>query len=202
MMGNLAAQLRLLLVVDEHLLGARDPVVLCTAAVRGGVTAVQLRCKEATDREMLRLARGLVAALPVPVFINDRADLALAAGAHGVHLGPDDLSPALVRRIVPPGFVIGASIGDPGEVERGGAADYWGIGPLHPTTTKPDAGRALEIDGARRLLALAGGRPAVVIGGVTPSDGAAVLAAGFAGVAVASGILMAEDPEASARRYR
>jgi thiamine-phosphate pyrophosphorylase len=201
MRENLADTLRLLLVTDDALLGDRDPVAVCQAAVRGGVTAVQLRLKLATDRELLLLARRLLATLSVPLFINDRLDVALAAGAAGVHLGPDDLAPELARRIVPPGFLIGASVGSLDEVQRGRAADYWGLGPLHATRTKLDAGPPLGISGAQILLAAAAGRPSVLIGGVRPDDLPAARAAGFAGVAVAGGILAAVDVERAAARY-
>ena len=202
MRENLAATLRLLLVTDDALLGARDPIAVARAAVAGGVIAIQLRLKHATDRDLLALARHLVALLPVPIFVNDRLDIAIAAGAAGVHLGADDLPPARARRIVPAGFLLGASVGSHAEIERGLAADYWGIGPLHGTRTKDDAGLALGRDGAVMLLAAAGTRPCVVIGGVQPEDVAPALAAGFAGVAVASGILGGEDVEGAARKYR
>ena len=114
----------------------------------------------------------------------------------------DDLPPARARRIVPAGFLLGASVGSHAEIERGLAADYWGIGPLHGTRTKEDAGLALGRDGAVMLLAAVGTRPCVVIGGVQPEDVAPALAAGFAGVAVASGILGGEDVEGAARKYR
>jgi len=201
MRENLAATLRLLLVTDDRLLAGRDILAVCQAAVRGGATAVQLRLKQVPDRELLQVARQLIAGLNVPVFVNDRLDVALAAGAAGVHLGPDDLPPSLARRIVPPGFIIGASVGSEGEVERGRPADYWGIGPLHSTTTKGDAGAALGLDGALQLLGRAGGRACAVIGGVLPSDVRPAVAAGFAGIAVVSGILGADDLEDAARRY-
>lgn len=201
MRENLADALRLLLVTDDNLVAGRDIVGLCHAAVRGGATAVQLRLKHTRDGELLELARRLVRELEVPLFINDRVDVAIAAGAAGVHLGPDDLAPALARRIAPAGFIIGASVGSAGEIERGTAADYWGIGPLHVTTTKGDAGAALEYDGASAILAQAGSRPCVVIGGVMPEDVGPAVARGFAGVAVVRGILGEGDVEGAARRY-
>ncbi len=201
MRENLAATLRLLLVTDDALLGARDPLAVARAAIAGGVTAVQLRLKLASDRELLALTRRLVALLPVPVFVNDRLDIALAAGAAGAHLGADDLPPLRARRIVPAEFILGASVGSDAEVERGLAADYWGIGPLHGTSTKGDAGSALGWAGAVRLLAQAGSRPCVVIGGVQPDDVAPAIGAGFAGVAVVRGILASEDVEGAARAF-
>lgn len=199
---QLRAALRLLLITDDTILGRRDIVDVCAAAVRGGVTAVQLRLKHAPDADLLDAARRLVAALPVPVFVNDRVDIALAMGAAGVHLGPDDLHPGLARRIAPAGFVIGASVGGAEEVERGAAADYWGIGPLHGSSTKLDAGPALGLSGAVPWLARADGRPCVVVGGVAPEDVGDAFAAGFAGVAVISGILGNDDVEGAAGKYR
>jgi thiamine-phosphate pyrophosphorylase len=199
---NLAAVLRLMLVTDDALLAGRDPVPICQAAVDGGVTIVQLRRKRAPDREVVELATRLVAALPIPVIVNDRVDLALVAQAAGAHLGPDDLSPALARRIVPPGFLIGASVGTADEISRGFTADYWGIGPLRATSTKSDAGPAIGLSGAERLCRAAGDRHCVLIGGVGPEDMAAAFEAGFAGVAVSRGILGDGDVRAAAARFR
>ena len=143
----------------------------------------------------------LVQALRIPVLVNDRPDVAIAAGAAGVHLGPDDMPVGLARRIAPPGFVVGASVGSEAEAATAGDADYWGIGPWRATPTKEDAGIGLGADGFGRLRRLAGGRPVLAIGGVTPEDVPADPRAGGKGVAVVSGILGAEDVEAAARRY-
>lgn len=202
MTGNLAAELRLLLVTDDRFLDGDAALERCLAAVAAGVTAVQLRRKREGDRAFLALARAWRARLPVPLHLNDRADLALAVGARGVHLGADDLAPGLARRALPPGMIIGASVGTPDEAARGLAADYWGIGPLRATLTKPDAGTGLGVEGLLPMLHAAAGRPCVAIGGVRPADVPALLAAGFAGVAVSSGILGADDPGAAARAYR
>jgi len=201
MAPNLAASLRLMLVTDDVLLGVRDLVATCRAAVAGGVSCVELRDKRLPVRERLARARALVAALPVPVLINDRLDVALAAGAAGVHLGPADLPVRLARRVAPPGFLIGASVGTSEEVAGGQEADYWGIGPWRGSPTKPEAGAALGSEGFARLRALAGARPCLAIGGVTPEDVPAIRAAGGSGVAVVSGILDAADVSAAARRY-
>lgn len=198
---NLPLELRLLLVTDDQVLAGRDLVEACRAAVRGGVTAVQLRLKEAAASELAAYARALLPVLTVPLYLDDRLDVALAVGARGVHLGPDDVPAALARTIAPPGFVVGASVGSDDEVERGAAAHYWGIGPWRATGTKADAGVALGAGGFRRFQSRAGGRPCVAIGGIRPEDVQAALAAGAVGVAVVSGILGAEDIEAAARRY-
>jgi thiamine-phosphate pyrophosphorylase len=190
-----------MLVTDDGLLEGRDLVEVARAAERGGVTSVQLRLKRASAREQVALARALVATLRVPVLVNDRPDVALAAGAAGVHLGSEDLPVALVRRIAPPGFVIGASVGSGEEAESAVEADYWGIGPWRVSPTKKDAGGALGPEGFAALVRRARGRPCLAIGAVRPEDVAAVRAAGGAGVAVVSGILGEEDVEAAARRY-
>jgi thiamine-phosphate pyrophosphorylase len=199
--NNVAALVRLMLVTDDALLDGRDLVEVARAAERGGVSSVQLRLKRVSAREQVTLARGLVAALRVPVLVNDRPDVAIAAGAAGVHLGSQDLPAALVRRIAPPGFVIGASVGSETEADGAGEADYWGIGPWRVSPTKRDAGEALGPAGFGSLVRRAGGRPCLAIGAVRPDDVPAVRAAGGAGVAVVSGILGEDDVEAAARRY-
>lgn len=191
-----------MLVTDDDLLGGRDVVALALAAERGGATSVQLRLKRSSPREQAELARALVRALGVPLVVNDRPDIALAAGAAGVHLGPEDLPVALARRVAPPGFIIGASVGSEAEAAAADAADYWGIGPWRTTGTKGDAGQALGAQGFRRLLLLARGKPCLAIGAVRPDDVGEVLAAGGAGVAVVSGILGEQDVEEATRRYR
>ncbi|HEU4524098.1 MAG TPA: thiamine phosphate synthase, partial [Gemmatimonadales bacterium] len=196
MAHNVAAVVRLMLVTDDHLMAGRELVALALAAERGGVTSVQLRLKQADGRELAAAARALVEALTVPVLVNDRPDVALAAGAAGVHLGPDDLPIALARRVAPPGFIIGASVGSQDEAGDAAGADYWGVGPWRSTETKADAGTALGAEGFRRLVELADGKPCIAIGGVRPDDVLRVLAAGGAGVAVVSGILGEEDLEA------
>ncbi len=198
--ARLAGALRILLVTDPCLLQGREWVSVCAAAVRGGATAVQVRHPSAPARELADLTRTLLDALPVPVFVNDRLDVALAVGAAGVHLGADDVPVALARRIAPEGFLIGASVGTAEQIEGGLGADYWGVGPLHETTTK-DAGPSLGLEGFTSIVAQAGGTPCVAIGGVTPADVPGVVAAGGVGVAVVSGILGTEDPQAAAALY-
>ena len=201
MRNNVAGLLRLMLVTDDALVAGRDLVDVARAAERGGITSLQLRLKHAPAREQVAAARALVGALSVPVLVNDRPDIALAAGAAGVHLGPGDLPAHLTRRIVPSSFVIGVSVGSPDEALTADAADYWGVGPWRATGTKADAGDALGADGFAAIVRLAGGRPCVAIGGLRPEDVPLVRAAGGVGVAVASGILRGADVEASARRY-
>lgn len=190
-----------MLVTDDRLVRGRDLVELALAAQRGGITSLQLRLKEAGARELAELLRCLVRSIQIPVLVNDRPDVALGAGAAGVHLGPDDLSVDLTRRIAPPGFIIGASVGSEAEARAAARADYWGIGPWRITSTKGNAGSALGPDGFHRLVQLAGLTPCVAIGGVTPDDVPVVLGRGGSGVAVVSGILGVEDVETGARAY-
>jgi thiamine-phosphate pyrophosphorylase len=201
MVDNVAALVRLMVVTDDALVAGRDLAELGRAAERGGATALQLRLKRVSPRELADAARLLLGAVTIPLLINDRPDVALAVGAAGVHLGPEDLPGALARRLAPPGFVIGASVGSADEAAAGTGADYWGIGPWRVTATKADAGDALGPDGFARLARASGGRPCVAIGGVLPEDVPLVLAAGGAGVAVAAGILSRDDVEEATRRY-
>lgn len=189
-----------MLVTDDRVLAGRDPVDLARRAVRGGATAVQLRLKRASARELVDLARALRAALPVPVLVNDRPDVALVAGA-GVHLGPDDLPVTFARELLPPSAIVGASAGTAAEAEGALGADYWGVGPWRATGTKADAGGAIGPEGFRAIVRRAGATPCIAIGGIRPEDVPAVLAAGGVGVAVVSGILGAEDVEGAARAY-
>jgi thiamine-phosphate pyrophosphorylase len=190
-----------MLVTDDDLVVGRDPVALALAAEQGGASSVQLRLKRASARELAALARSLVGTLRIPVLVNDRPDVALAAGAAGVHLGPEDVPVGLVRTIAPVGFVIGASVGSEAEAEAAGAADYWGIGPWRASGTKRDAGAGLGPEGFRRLLGLSGGRPCLAIGGIRPSDVPDVVATGGHGVAVVSGILGGSDVERATASY-
>ena len=199
---NVAALVRLMLVTDDRYVRGRDLVQLALAAERGGITSLQVRLKEKSDRELTELVRALVAAVGIPVLVNDRPDVAVAAAAAGVHLGPEDLSVELTRKVVPPGIVIGASVGNEAEAATAGNADYWGIGPWRGTTTKGDAGAELGSQGFQRLTRFAGVRPCIAIGGILPDDVPVVLRAGGSGVAVVSGILGAGDVERAARGYR
>jgi thiamine-phosphate pyrophosphorylase len=201
----LVDQLRLVALTDPGLLAGRDPVAVCRAAVRGGATMVQVRWKAGSPREVLALTRALVSALPVPVLVNDRVDIALAAGAAGAHLGQADLPLNEVRRWVPAGFVLGLSVGSPAEAERvrSWPADYWSVGPCYATKNKADAGAALGPSGFAALARLAPtGTPVVAIGGITARRAPALAAAGAAGLAVIGAVLSVSDPEDAARTLR
>jgi thiamine-phosphate diphosphorylase len=199
----LADQLRLMVITDSVLLEGRNPVDVCRRAVAGGATMIQVRWKDGPPAEVLQLARALVAVLSVPVLVNDRVDLALAAGAAGAHLGWDDPPLAALRPHVPIDFLLGISVGTPEEAARAGAADYWSVGPCFNTPSKIDAGPALGPDGFAALARLAPeGIPVIGIGGISAANAPLVIAAGAAGVAVIGAVLAVPDPEAAARELR
>jgi thiamine-phosphate pyrophosphorylase len=201
----LADQLRLMVITDPLLLQGRDAVAVCRAAARGGATMIQVRWKDGSPNEVLELTRSLVAALPVPVLVNDRVDIALAAGAAGAHLGWDDLPLEAIRPHAPAGFVFGISIGDAEEATHAAvaSADYWSIGPCFATPTKSDAGSPLGPDGFAELARLApDGVPVIGIGGITATNAASIMQAGAVGVAVIGAVFGADDPGEGARALR
>jgi thiamine-phosphate pyrophosphorylase len=197
--------LSLYLVTDTVLCGARGVVETARAAVAGGASVVQLRDPHATTRELYDLAVELHAAIgTAPLIINDRLDIALAAGAHGVHLGQSDLPVHKAREIAGPEFVIGRSISTVAEMEQAnrlpaGTVDYLGIGPAFTTATKPDAGSAL---GPELVAELAGMTelPTVAIGGITAGNAAEL--SGVDGICVVSAICAADDPGGAAANLR
>lgn len=200
-----AFDLSLYLVLGSADCAGRPLAEVAAAAAAGGVTLVQLREKHAPTQRVAELARALIAALAphgVPLIVNDDLEATLASGAAGLHVGQDDLTPAEVRRRLPPDRLLGLSVGNAAEAERADPAlvDYLGLGPVFATPTKDDAGRPLGLEGLAALRRLVAGFPAVAIGGIKAESAAAVLGAGVEGVAVVSAIAGAEDPEAAARR--
>ena len=196
---------RLCVVTDRELARGRPLAEVVSRAVMGGATMVQLREKTATTRAFLDEARALKAILAdrrVPLIVNDRADVALAIDADGVHVGQTDLPVAAVRAMVGPGKVIGLSVTNAEQIGRPDAhdADYLGIGPLHPQTTKADASTPLGLGGFAELRRLTR-KPVLAIGGVKAKDVPMLVEEGATGVAVVSAIMSAEDPEAAARAF-
>lgn len=175
-------------------------------AVGAGAGAVQLRDKEASPRALLDLARRLreaTARRGALLIVNDRLDIALAAGADGVHLGPEDVPLAAARRVVPDGFLLGHSTDDPGLARQAEAdgADYLGCGTVFPTTSKEDAGAVVWVGGlaaVARSVAI----PVLAIGGVTAERARLLGGSGAAGVAVISAVMGARRPARAARRLR
>ena len=203
----------LYLVTDTALSAPRPVADVVRAAVAGGVTTVQVRDKTASRRELLALTRAVQAALAdrpdVVLWVNDAVDVALLAGAHGVHVGQDDLPPAEVRALLGPDRLLGFSVSSVAELDvaralPAGTVDLVGIGPVWTTPTKPDAGSALGPDGVRALAeaARAAGSTTVAIGGIDASRAAEVAATGVDGVCVVSAVCTAPDPAEAARALR
>lgn len=185
--------LRLIAITDNLRDGQRGLVERAALAVRGGATCVQVRLKDVSARDLVGLVRELVSAVDVPVIVNDRADVAIAAGAAGVHLGADDLPVSAVRSFAPGGFIVGASVGTDAEVALSAGADYAGIGPVFATGSKSDAGAAIGVSEFSRL-AVATGLPAVAVGGITPANARLVMDGRAAGVATIASVFSAGDP--------
>ncbi|MCW2823284.1 MAG: thiamine-phosphate diphosphorylase [Aeromicrobium sp.] len=174
---------------------------LVTAVVDAGVDAIQVRAKEATDRQLVVWTRAVVQAVHprgAQVIVNDRLDLALAAGADGVHLGSDDLPVADARLLAPSGFLIGATCRGRADAQRARAdgADYAGVGPVHASTTKTALPDPIGLDA---LSAAALTIPTIAIGGITADRVPTVLRAGAYGVAVVAAVWQALDPPRAAK---
>ena len=202
-MTGRAIDLSLYLVAGSDAVGGRDLEAVVLAAVRGGVTAVQLREKECPTSRLTERASALrvrLEPLGVPLIVNDHLEVALASGADGLHVGQDDMSPQEARAALGPDKILGVSAGNPAEAEivDPEIVDYVGVGPVYATGTKADAGAAIGLAGLEvmiKLLAL----PIVAIGGIEGRTAAAVAARGVAGIAVVSAICGAADPEGAAR---
>ena len=195
----------LYLVTDPDLTLGRSVVEVVAQAVRGGVTLVQLRDKKADGRLLLEQARALKALLEpqrVPLIVNDRVDVAYAAGV-GCHVGQTDLPWQEARRLLGAEAPIGLSLDRAGQARtvRSGSLDYVAFGPFATTGTKADAGAPVGVAGIRAVRTLTT-RPLVAIGGVHAGNAAAAIEAGADGVAVVSAIMAADDPERAARALR
>jgi len=202
----LAASYLLYLVTDRALAQGRSLVDVVRQAVAGGVTIVQLREKEATTREFVRLAEQLQELLipqQVPLIINDRIDVALAVNAAGVHVGQNDMPAATARRLLGDGRLLGVSVSTSEEARAAEAdgADYLGISPIYATPTKTDTPTPVGLTGLTALRATTR-LPLVAIGGLHAGNLLPVMASGADGVAVVSAIMAAAEPAAAARALR
>jgi len=172
------------------------------AAISGGVGMVQLRDKQLTDAELLTVAGACARVCKqrgVPFIVNDRADIAIAAGADGVHLGQDDIPVDAARAMLGPDLIIGLSTHTQGEIDAASyaVADYIGVGPVHETPTKPGR-QAVGLDLVRYAAAHAA-QPFFAIGGLEPANVGEVFEAGARGVSVHRYITQSPDPQRSAR---
>lgn len=202
--------LPLYLVTDTALCAPRTVPDVVAAAVAGGVTCVQVRDKHAGGRALLDLLTAVAVAVDgrVPVLIDDRVDVYLAAraqgaGIDGVHIGQSDLPADVVRRIVGPDAVVGLSAATAEELARAhalppGTVDYLGVGAVHATATKPDHPAPLGVDGFAALVPDTG-LPCVAIGGISRADVGPLRRAGATGVALVSAICASPDPRGAAQ---
>ena len=177
-------------------------VELAAGACERNVRVLQLREKNLPDEELLKLARelaGVTGDTDTLFIVNDRPDIAAAAGADGVHLGQSDASITAARDLLGSGAVVGLSTRTPDEAAaaRAAGADYIGVGPVFPTDTKPDALAPIGLGGLRSVAERVPELTRVAIGGITSSAAGAVLAAGAHYVAVISAVCHADDPLAA-----
>lgn len=204
MTSLLRENLRLLVLTDTGLAAPRSVVDTVNRALEGGSRAIQLRNKGESPRELLAVGhelRALTSEVGALLFVNDRLDVALALEADGLHVGPNDLPVDVVRAHSPPGFLIGRSADDATVARRAvdDGADYIGCGTVYPTSTKPDAGDVIGLDGLAAVVR-AVPVPVVGIGGITVERAADVAATGAAGIAVVGAVMAAPDPGDAVRR--
>jgi thiamine-phosphate pyrophosphorylase len=201
-----AKDLLLYLCTDRALSLGRPITEAVEEAIAGGVTMVQLREKEASAGDFYRIAlevQAVTRRFHVPLVINDRLDIALAAGADGLHMGQSDLPLPAARRLAGKNMFIGISAGTVEEALRAEAegADYLGVGAVYPTGSKAGAGEAIGLDGLAEICA-AVKIPVVGIGGVNAANAAEVMKTGAAGISLISGILSQPDIREAARNLR
>ncbi len=194
----------LYLVTDPDLAGARPLAEVVAAAVKGGATLVQLRDKEAGGRALLEQARSLKALLDplgVALIVNDRVDVAVAAGAAGCHVGQSDLPAAAARALLGPEPILGVSLDRVEQIAEVDPeiVDYVAHGPFAATATKPDAGAPVGAAGLAAVRARTR-LPLVAIGGIDDGNAGEAVRAGADGIAVVSAIVAAADPEAASRQ--
>lgn len=203
--------LRLYAIVDPEHAGGHALPDLAKLLAAGGATLVQLRDKRSETRAMVETARAVKAALApfgVPLLVNDRVDVALAAGADGVHVGPTDMAIEDARRLLGPKAIIGFSTKSVAVAEAVpiDLIDYVGIGGVYATTSKDNPNPPIGVDGLHRIVAVferrKPGFPTCAIAGITTANAGATISAGAGGVAVISALSLAPDPSAAAKAMR
>jgi thiamine-phosphate pyrophosphorylase len=181
-----------------------DSLALADAALDGGAPALQVRLKSGSDADRYRLAAVIAErcrAAGSTCLVNDRADVAVAVGADGVHVGATDLPVEAVRRVVGPAALVGGTARGPATARRliAEGASYLGVGPIYATASKDGLPDPIGLDGLRSVVAAVDGVPVIAIAGVTAGRVDEVLAAGAWGVAVIGAVADADDPRAATR---
>jgi thiamine-phosphate pyrophosphorylase len=197
---------RLYVVTGDTFLKGRSLEDVIRAAIAGGADCIQLREKDYTGRQLLEaghLLRRITREMGARLIINDRIDVAKAVDADGVHLGQSDLPIEVAREILGTGKIVGLSTHNVEEAvaaERAGA-DYIGLGPMKPTTTKLDTDPVVGPQGVKAVRAHVK-LPIVAIGGIKQEDVAEIIRCGANGVAIISAIIGAEDVRGAAGAIR
>lgn len=190
-------------ITDRRLTGlahAEQVARLC----EGGATLIQLREKHLAPRDFYREAEGALRVArehSARLIINDRADIALALGADGVHLGQQDLRPDAARRVLGDETIVGFSTHNVRQAAEaaGLPVSYVAVGPVFATASKEKPDPVVGLEGVRRVRALTAGLPLVAIGGITRAEARAVLAAGADSLAVISAVLSTDSAEITRR---
>ena len=202
---------RLYLIVDPTQCTPHATAAVAAAAVKGGVTLIQYRNKQAATRDLiagLKLVQAAVRGSGVPVLVNNRVDVALAGDAQGVHLGQHDMPVDIARRLLGANAVIGATIRSLAEAESTPLefVDYVGIGGVFPTASKQQLNAPIGVAGftdvAARIRRRRPDLALVAISGITAATAPQLLAAGANGIAVISSICGDRDPQQAAIRLR
>ena len=194
----------LYLVTDRGILKGRDLFESVEEAIKGGVTLVQLREKDISSLDFYHIAlkiKEMVHYHHIPLIINDRLDIALAADADGLHIGQDDLPLKIARKLLGLGKILGYSVSNAEEARFGeqNGADYLGAGTVYPTGSKADVGELIGADGLRNIKQSVS-IPVVGIGGIGISNLEEVKATGIDGISLISAILGSDDIEGTSRR--
>ncbi|KAA0989622.1 thiamine phosphate synthase [Dyadobacter aurulentus] len=205
-MATPETDIQLYLVTDEAACLGRDLLWVVEEAVQGGVTMVQLREKTLSTRAFIDRAKRLKAILEpynVPLIINDRVDVALAANADGVHVGQNDMPFELLNQMLPPEKIIGISVENDRDVIEAEEWDisYLGVSPLFETPTKTDTQKPWGLDGLRGISTQSK-HPLIAIGGINLTNAGAAMQNGATGIAVVSAICSATSPYEAAFRLK
>jgi thiamine-phosphate pyrophosphorylase len=208
---GLAIDVRVYALVDPERVGGHALPALAAQLATGGATLFQLRDKHGASRAMVEEARAIkqsLAPFRIPLLINDRIDVALAAGADGVHVGQDDMAVEDARRLLGPQALIGLSIKTPAQAEAApiNLLDYVGIGGVFATTSKDNPDPPIGVEGLARIANVFRRRapklPLCAIAGIDASNAGSAIAAGVDGVAVISALSLAASPTDAARALR
>ncbi len=196
----------LYIITDQRISHGKSHIEVAKAALAGGATVIQFRDKEMKDSEAIVFCREiykLTKKKGVSFIVNDRVEVAKAVDADGVHLGQEDMSFSLARKILGKEKIIGISVETVEQALKAveGGADYLGIGPIYPTATKSDAGKALGIARLKEIRESVN-IPIVAIGGINEDNLEEVLRAGADGVAVISAVVGAPDITQACRKLK